>query len=183
MTLSLPGTTEMREAGPLSPSDVAETAWGSCQIRLVADRVASHRTGSTHKVYRGWRFAVAMDQGHPDSGTAGSESVPLCPGAAREPGHHHRWRYRGLLLVHHIDRDGRSLRRGVSGGASPPGGRRLDAGRDGPGVLHETSSDAGGRRRAAWVGDGRRHVRLSTGSDRPTRSCDDPGSAAQPSAP
>ena len=78
MTLSLPGTTEMREAGPLSPSDVAETAWGSCQIRLVADRVASRRTGSTHKVYRGWRFAVAMDQGHPDPGTT-LFTVPIDP--------------------------------------------------------------------------------------------------------
>ena len=78
MTLSLPGTTEMREAGPLSPSDVAEAAWGSCQIRLVADRVASRRTGSTHKVYRGWRFAVAMDQGHPDPGTT-LFTVPIDP--------------------------------------------------------------------------------------------------------
>jgi hypothetical protein len=78
MTLSLPGTTEMREAGPLSPSDVAETAWGSCQIRLVADRVASRRTGSTHKVYRGWRFAVALDQGHPDPGTT-LFTVPIDP--------------------------------------------------------------------------------------------------------
>ena len=78
MTLSLPGTTEMREAGPLSPADVAGTAWGACQIRLVADRVASRRTGSTHKVYRGWRFAVAMDQGHPDPGTT-LFTVPIDP--------------------------------------------------------------------------------------------------------
>jgi hypothetical protein len=44
-------------------------AWGSCQIHLMADRVTSLRAGSTHKVYRGWRFAVAMRQGHPQPGT------------------------------------------------------------------------------------------------------------------
>jgi hypothetical protein len=65
MTLSPPGTTEMREPGPLNHPDVAATAWGASQIRLVADRVASRRTGSTHKVYRGWRFAVVTDDGHP----------------------------------------------------------------------------------------------------------------------
>jgi hypothetical protein len=78
MTLSLPGTTEMREAAPLSPADVAGTAWGACQIRLMADRVASRRTGSTHKVYRGWRFAVAMDHGYPDPGTT-LFTVPIDP--------------------------------------------------------------------------------------------------------
>jgi hypothetical protein len=36
------------------------------------------RTGSTHKVYRGWRFAVAMDQGHPDPGTT-LFTVPIDP--------------------------------------------------------------------------------------------------------
>jgi hypothetical protein len=65
MTLSPPGTTEMREPGPLSHPDLAATVWGASQIRLVADRVASRRTGSTHKVYRGWRFAVVTDDGHP----------------------------------------------------------------------------------------------------------------------
>ena len=70
MTLSPPESTALREAGPLSPADLAGTAWDTCQIRLVADRVAGLRTGSTHKVYRGWRFAVAMDQGHPGPGTA-----------------------------------------------------------------------------------------------------------------
>jgi hypothetical protein len=78
MTLSPSGTTEMREAGSLSPADVAGAAWGMCQIRLVADRVASHRTGSTHKVYRDWRFAVAMDQGYPDPGTT-LFTVPIDP--------------------------------------------------------------------------------------------------------
>jgi hypothetical protein len=68
----------MGEAAPLSPADVAATAWGTCQIRLVADRVASRRAGSTHKVYRGWRFAVAMDQGHPDRGTT-LFTVPIDP--------------------------------------------------------------------------------------------------------
>ena len=78
MTLSSPGTTEMREAGPLRHGDLAGTAWGACQIRLLADRVASRRTGSTHKVYRGWRFAVAMDQGNPGPGTT-LFTVPIDP--------------------------------------------------------------------------------------------------------
>ena len=78
MTLSLPGPTKMRETAPLSAVDVAGTAWGTCQIRLEADRVASRRTGSTHKVYRGWRFAVTMDQGHPDRGTT-LFTVPIDP--------------------------------------------------------------------------------------------------------
>ena len=78
MTLSPPGTTEMREAALLNSADVAGTAWGTCQIRLVADRVASRRTGSTHKVYRGWRFAVAMDHGYPDPGTT-LFTVPIDP--------------------------------------------------------------------------------------------------------
>ena len=78
MTLSSPGTTEMREASPWSHGGVAGTAWGACQIRLVADRVASRRTGSTHKVYRGWRFTVAMDQGYPDRGTT-LFTVPIDP--------------------------------------------------------------------------------------------------------
>src|SRR5215213_7410078 len=78
MTLSLSGPTEMREAAPLNSADVARTAWGTCQIRLVADRVASRRTGSTHKVYRGWRFAVAMDHGCPAPGTT-LFTVPIDP--------------------------------------------------------------------------------------------------------
>ena len=78
MTLSLPGTNEMREAAPLSPVDVARTAWGTCQIRLVADRIASLRAGSTHKVYRGWRFAVTMDHGCPATGTT-LFTVPIDP--------------------------------------------------------------------------------------------------------
>jgi hypothetical protein len=32
-----------------------------CQIDLLADRIASLDTGSTHKVYRDWRFAVLSD--------------------------------------------------------------------------------------------------------------------------
>jgi hypothetical protein len=78
MTLASPGTTEMRETGLLRLADLAGTAWGACQIRLVADRVASRRTGSTHKVYRGWRFAVTMDQGNPDAGTT-LFTVPIDP--------------------------------------------------------------------------------------------------------
>ena len=76
MTLSLPGTPE--SPPPLNSADVARTAWGTCQIRLVADRVASLRAGSTHKIYRGWRFAVAMDQGYPDPGTT-LFTVPIDP--------------------------------------------------------------------------------------------------------
>jgi hypothetical protein len=78
MTLFPSGTTELREAAPLSPADMARTAWGACQIRLVADRIASIRAGSTHKVYRGWRFAVAMDHGCPDPGTT-LFTVPIDP--------------------------------------------------------------------------------------------------------
>jgi hypothetical protein len=78
MTLSLPGTTKLREAEPLEDADLDATAWGVCQIRLLADRVAGRRSGSTHKVYRGWRFAVAMDAGHPDPGTT-LFTVPIDP--------------------------------------------------------------------------------------------------------
>jgi hypothetical protein len=78
MTLSLPGTTELREAAPFSPADVTRTAWGTCQIRLVADRIASLRAGSTHKVYRDWRFAVVMDDGCPDRDTT-LFTVPIDP--------------------------------------------------------------------------------------------------------
>ena len=78
MTLSLPGMTEMREAVPLSSADMDGTAWGSCQIRLVANRVPSRRTGSTHKVYRDWRIAVAMDHGHPSPGTT-LFTIPIDP--------------------------------------------------------------------------------------------------------
>ena len=194
MTLSLPGTTEMREAGPLSPSDVAETAWGSCQIRLVADRVASRRTGSTHKVYRGWRFAVAMDQGHPDPGTT-LFTVPIDP--AQLAASQSRYALvqlanQGIITVG--DTAVFSWSTTSIGTADPfaaglqEARRHLEA--DGwtqdatvPACYAKPRSDAGGRRRAAWVGDGRRHVRLSTGSDRPTRRCDAPGSAAPPSAP
>ena len=78
MTLSSPGPTEMREADAWGHGDVTGTTWGTCQIRLLADRVASRRAGSTHKVYRGWRFAVAMDHGYPDSGTT-LFTVPIDP--------------------------------------------------------------------------------------------------------
>jgi hypothetical protein len=50
-------------------ADVSRDAWGSCDIRLVADRVASLRSGSTHKVYRAWRFVVVMSEGRPRPGT------------------------------------------------------------------------------------------------------------------
>ena len=53
MALSLPTTTKTHPLAPLSRSDLAGAAWGACQICLVTDRVASLRTGSTVKVYRG----------------------------------------------------------------------------------------------------------------------------------
>ncbi|MGH2616372.1 MAG: hypothetical protein ACRDJC_14105 [Thermomicrobiales bacterium] len=63
-----------------SPDDVAapRAAWGACEIRLVADRVASLHTGSTHKVYRAWRFAVVMQHGHPRLGTT-LFTIPVDP--------------------------------------------------------------------------------------------------------
>jgi hypothetical protein len=51
---------------------------GSCEIRLLADRVPSLRAGSTHKVYRGWRFAVVMRHGQPRPGTT-LFTVPVDP--------------------------------------------------------------------------------------------------------
>jgi len=55
------------------------SAWGACEIRLVADRGASLRAGSTHKVYRDWRCAVIVEHGHPTPGTALC-TVPIDPG-------------------------------------------------------------------------------------------------------
>ena len=78
MALSLPGRAELREAGPLGSADVARTAWGTCQIRLVANRIASLRAGSTHKVYSDWRIEVVMDHGCPDLGT-NLFTVPIDP--------------------------------------------------------------------------------------------------------
>jgi hypothetical protein len=98
MTLSLPGTNEMREASPLASTDVTRTAWGTCQIRLVADRIASLRAGSTHKVYRGWRFAVAMDHGCPDPGTP-LFTVPIDPAQLAAS----RSRYALVLLANQGD--------------------------------------------------------------------------------
>jgi hypothetical protein len=78
MTLYPPGTTEAYEPGSPRPADMAATAWGGCQIRLLADRVASRRTGSTHKVYRGWRLAIVIDHGQPDPGTT-LFTIPIDP--------------------------------------------------------------------------------------------------------
>ena len=63
---------------PPGHAQATHVAWGSCQIHLVADRVTSLRAGSTHKVYRGWRFAVAMRQGQPQPGTI-LFTVPVDP--------------------------------------------------------------------------------------------------------
>lgn len=78
MTRSMAGTTETNDAGPLGVTDMAGTAWGACRIRLAADRVPSLRSGSTHKVYRGWRFAAEMQHGHPQPGAI-VFSVPVDP--------------------------------------------------------------------------------------------------------
>jgi hypothetical protein len=68
--MSNPHGTPETLARPSSRRTAANrSAWGSCEILLVADRVASRRTGSTHKVYRDWRFAVVMHHGHPQTGT------------------------------------------------------------------------------------------------------------------
>src|SRR3954453_20180700 len=72
-------TTELDTARSPSELDMAATAWGECQIRLLADRVASRRSGSTHKVYRGWRLAVVMIHGQPDPGTT-LLTIPVDPG-------------------------------------------------------------------------------------------------------
>ena len=177
MTLSLPGTNEMREAAPLSPADVARTAWGTCQIRLVADRVAGLRAGSTHKVYRGWRFAVAMDQGYP---------TPVLP-CSRSRSIRHSWRRvgPGMPWCSWQTRVTSSLANPrPSPGPPHRSGRRipspwgwtrrvsiwmLTAGRrpHGPGVLRKTRSDAVRGRPAAWMGNGRRHVRVSATATAP----------------
>ena len=78
MTRSMAGTTETNDAGPLGATDTAGTAWGACRIRLVADRVPSLRSGSTHKVYRNWRFAAEMQHGHPQPGAI-VFTVPVDP--------------------------------------------------------------------------------------------------------
>ena len=70
--------TETRKTGPSGHRGTVDTAWGTCHIRLVADRVANRRSGSTHKVYRGWRMAVALDHGSPDPGTT-LLTVPIDP--------------------------------------------------------------------------------------------------------
>ena len=66
-------------ATPSPADDEAELAtWGSCEILLVADRVAIRQTGSTHKVYRGWRFAATMRDSQPRPGTT-LFSIPVDP--------------------------------------------------------------------------------------------------------
>ena len=97
MTPSTAGTADPTDAGPLRNRDTTGTPWGACRILLVADRVPSLRAGSTHKVYRGWRFAAVMQQGQPQPGTTVvtvpvdrgapcDEPVALRDGSAGEPG-------------------------------------------------------------------------------------------------
>jgi hypothetical protein len=70
MTRSTAETVSTNDAGPPPRNpDTVGTAWGACQIRLVADRVPSLRAGSTHKVYRDWRFAAVMQHGYPQAGS------------------------------------------------------------------------------------------------------------------
>ena len=78
MTPSTAGTADPTDAGPLRNRDTTGTPWGACRILLVADRVPSLRAGSTHKVYRGWRFAAVMQQGQPQPGTT-VFTVPVDP--------------------------------------------------------------------------------------------------------
>ena len=69
MTLFAPESIKTPAAAPPSRLDMDDAAWGTCEIRLMADRVASLHTGSTHKVYRGWRFEAAMPADHAAPGT------------------------------------------------------------------------------------------------------------------
>ena len=78
MTLYPPASIETRDAASPSRLDMDGTAWGTCEIRLVADRVASLHTGSTHKVYRGWRFEAATPAGHAEPGST-LLTIPVDP--------------------------------------------------------------------------------------------------------
>ena len=154
MTLSPPGTTEMREPGPLSHTDLAATVWGASQIRLVADRVASRRTGSTHKVYRGWRFAVVTDDGHPGAGRT-LFTVPIDP--AQLAASQARYAlvqlpHQGLIAVGEASAFSWSttsigatdpFATALAGSASTTGARRLEAGCEARNSLRQTRSDPG----------------------------------------
>ena len=121
---------------------------GLVQIHLVADRVTSLHTGSTHKVYRGWRFAVAMRQGQPQPGAI-LFAVPV-DSALPAKG---QTRYAMVQLANQgaidvgeaaafswsvrINRDDRSLCGGAGAGAPRTGCRRLEAGLDHPDALWE----------------------------------------------
>ena len=78
MTRDPADSTETGDPGPSSSMDMVGAAWGACHIRLVADRVANRRSGSTHKVYRGWRMAVALEHGSAEPGTT-LLTVPIDP--------------------------------------------------------------------------------------------------------
>ena len=78
MTRDPAESTETGEPGPSGSMDMVGAAWGACHIRLVADRVANRRSGSTHKVYRGWRMAVALEHGSAEPGTT-LLTVPIDP--------------------------------------------------------------------------------------------------------
>lgn len=78
MTASTARTADSTDAGPLRNRDATGSPWGACRILLVADRVPSLRAGSTHKVYRDWRFAAVMQHGQPQPGTT-VFTVPVDP--------------------------------------------------------------------------------------------------------
>jgi hypothetical protein len=78
MTPSTARTADSTDAGPVRTPDGAGAARGACRILLVADRVPSLRAGSTHKVYRGWRFAAVTQRGQPQPGTT-VFTVPVDP--------------------------------------------------------------------------------------------------------
>jgi hypothetical protein len=69
----------MRAATHATPPIPAPHSHDACQIDLLADRVPSLRTGSTHKVYRNWHFDVVC---RTDDDPAGSTrfTVPIAPG-------------------------------------------------------------------------------------------------------
>lgn len=56
----LPEPPTTQEAGQVA---AVLAACFTCEIHLVADRVASLRTGSTHKIYQGWRFEATIPAG------------------------------------------------------------------------------------------------------------------------
>ena len=87
MTVSL---TTFRDRLPTivaTPPVPARVSHDLCQIKLLADRIPSLDTGSTHKVYRHWRFAVVCGSETEQAGhllfAAPVASMPGTPSHAR----------------------------------------------------------------------------------------------------